>query len=166
MSSEIIEATFRYSQYHRTELMLIASKNQIDYNGGYVNSWTTDEYVEFVEEMREEYPHSNVKLCRDHCGPGFNGVYDLDDTYKTIESDVKNGFELIHIDFCYFNSMYNKDTINSIGKHYMNIIENIITNSDKNVLEFNILSDDENYQLISELAINDEQIPLIEFDLL
>jgi len=102
MSPEIIEAVFRYSHYHRKELMLIASKNQIDHGGGYVNNWTTKEYMQFVDGMRSKYPNSNVKICRDHCGPGFNGNYDLQDTYRTIESDLKCGFDLIHIDFCHF----------------------------------------------------------------
>lgn len=105
MSSEIIEAVFRYSHYHRKELMIIPSKNQIDYNGGYVNKWTTKEFMDFVKEMREIYPNNKVKICRDHCGPGFNGNYDLKDTYKTIENDIENGFDLIHVDFCYFKGI-------------------------------------------------------------
>lgn len=102
MSSEIIEAVFRFSNYHRKQLMLIASKNQIDYNGGYVNNWCTNEYADFIKQMQKIYPNSDVISCRDHCGPGFNGNYDITDTYKTIESDIKNGFDLIHIDFCHF----------------------------------------------------------------
>jgi len=102
MSSEVIEAVFRYSNYYRKPLMLIASKNQIDWRGGYVNGWDTAQFMEFIKRMRQVYDNSDVKICRDHCGPGFNGVYDLDDTYKTIEDDIKNGFDLIHIDFCHF----------------------------------------------------------------
>lgn len=102
MSSEVIEAVFRHSNYKRKELMLIVSKNQIDHNGGYVNNWTTSEFMKFVHQLREKYPYSKVKICRDHCGPGFNGNYDLQDTYKTIDDDIKNGFDLIHIDFCNF----------------------------------------------------------------
>ncbi len=102
MSPEIIEAVFRYSHYNRRELMLIPSKNQIDYNGGYVNNWNTKEFSQFVREMKLKYPLGKVKVCRDHCGPGFNGIDSLDDTYKTIEEDIKNGFDLIHIDFCHF----------------------------------------------------------------
>lgn len=101
MSSEIIEAIFRYSNYMRTPLMLIASKNQIDHAGGYVNNWTTKQYMEFIRSMRALYPQSNVVVCRDHCGPGFNGNLDLEDTYKTIRTDIENGFDLIHIDFCH-----------------------------------------------------------------
>lgn len=102
MSTEIIEAIYRYSHYNRKELMIIASKNQIDYAGGYVNNWTTQEFMNFIKKMKETYLYSNVRICRDHCGPGFNGIDDLQDTYKTIETDIVNGFDLIHIDFCHF----------------------------------------------------------------
>ncbi len=100
MSSEIIEATFRFSHFNRKQHMLIASKNQIDYSGGYVNNWTTKQYMDFIKEMKEKYQNSDIKICRDHCGPGFNGIYDLEDSYKTIKSDIENDFDLIHIDFC------------------------------------------------------------------
>jgi len=102
MSSESIEAAFRYSHYHRKELMLIASKNQVDYKGGYVNGWTTSQFSQYVKELKKIYNNSNVKICRDHCGPGFNGNYDLRDTYETIKADIENDFDLIHIDFCHF----------------------------------------------------------------
>lgn len=101
MSTEIIEAVFRYSHFHRTQLLLIASKNQIDHDGGYVNDWTTSEYMQYVRALREQYPNSDVQICRDHCGPGFNGNQDLSDVYKTIENDIQHGFDLIHIDFCH-----------------------------------------------------------------
>lgn len=102
MSTEIIEGVFRFSHYHRKQLMLIASKNQIDFAGGYVNNWKTSEYMDFVKKMKFVYPNSDVKICRDHCGPGFNGNYDLSDCYQTMEDDIKNGFDLMHVDFCHF----------------------------------------------------------------
>ena len=102
MSSEIIEAVFKNSQENKNQLMLIASKNQIDYGGGYVNNWTTKEYSQFLSSMKEKYPKSDVKTCRDHCGPGFNKNFSLGDSYKTMEEDIKQGFDLIHIDFCKF----------------------------------------------------------------
>jgi len=102
MSPEIIESVFHYSQKNKTQLMLIASKNQIDYNGGYVNNWNTEQYMNFVKSLKIKYPESDVVICRDHCGPGFNGIFDLEDTYNTIRSDIENGFDLIHIDFCHF----------------------------------------------------------------
>lgn len=102
MSSEAIEAVFRYSHENGRELMLIASKSQIDHHGGYVNGWTTTQYCEYVSSLKNLYPNSNVKICRDHCGPGFNGIYELEDTYETIKCDIENGFDFIHIDFCHF----------------------------------------------------------------
>jgi hypothetical protein len=103
MSSEIIEATYRYSSVKEIPLMLIASKNQIDWSGGYVNNWNTRKYMIYVSEMKKRYPKARIYICRDHCGPGFNNIYDLKDTYETIDSDIENGFDLIHIDLCHFN---------------------------------------------------------------
>lgn len=102
MSPEIVEAVFRYSQLNKEPLMLIASKNQVDYDGGYVNNWTTKGYMQFVKKMRGQYPRAYIKVCRDHCGPGFNGNYNLDDTYATINEDIKRSFDLMHIDFCHY----------------------------------------------------------------
>ena len=89
MSSEVIESVFQYSEKNKIQLMLISSKNQIDYNGGYVNNWNTEEYMQFIKKSKEKYPNSEVLICRDHCGPGFNGNFDISDTYNTIKSDIK-----------------------------------------------------------------------------
>ena len=102
MSTEVIEAVFRYSHFHRKQIMLIASKNQIDHSGVYVNAWTTKDYSDALNELKKKYNFNEVVNCRDHCGPGFNGNYDLDDTYDTIKADVNNNFDLIHIDFCHY----------------------------------------------------------------
>ena len=100
MSPEIIRAVFRFSQVTGEPLMLIASKNQIDWNGGYVNNWTTKEYMDFVRKQREDFPQANVLISRDHCGPGFR-TGTLEDVYTTIETDIDNGFDMMHVDFCH-----------------------------------------------------------------
>lgn len=105
MSSEIIEAVFRFSEKSKQPLMLIASKNQIDWDGGYVNSWTTPKYMDFVNGLKQQYGDAEVYVCRDHCGPGFKDK-DLADTYKTIDNDIENGFDLIHIDFSKLQGEY------------------------------------------------------------
>lgn len=99
MSSEVIEAVYKYSSINNKQLMLIASKNQIDHNGGYVNNWNTKQYSDYLKYMQSKYVNAKVKICRDHCGPGFNGNYNLKDVYKTIDSDIENNFDLIHVDF-------------------------------------------------------------------
>ena len=55
MSPEVVEAAFRFSHYNRKELMIIASKNQVDYNGGYVNNWTTKDLMDFLQKEREQF---------------------------------------------------------------------------------------------------------------
>ena len=102
MSHEIIEAVFEYSHNYDKELMLIASKNQIDWDDGYVN--TTEEFAKNIEELRKKYVNSSVMICRDHCGPGFknsdyNSIYDVE---QTIRTDIECGFDLIHIDLCHY----------------------------------------------------------------
>ena len=101
MSEEIVEAAFSYSQKSGQPLMLISTQNQIDYNGGYVNNWTTKEYASYISQLKAKYPQAQVFLCRDHLGPGFK-THDLKEVYKTVDSDIENGFDLIHVDFCHF----------------------------------------------------------------
>ena len=95
MSPEIIEAVIKASSFLKKSFMLIGTKNQIDWNGGYVNNWTTKQYVEYVNKIRSKYRDNNVYLCRDHCGPGFkhNDSNDIDDVYRTVTDDIENGFD-------------------------------------------------------------------------
>ena len=118
MSTEIIESVYQYSHQHKTDLMLIASKNQIDYDGGYVNNWTTEEYVQYLAQMQNKYPQSDIMICRDHCGPGFKKQDNdsLYDTNRTIAEDIHCGFDLLHIDLCHF-------TTSKLFLHTQNIIK-------------------------------------------
>ncbi len=104
MSRQIIEAVFSYAQERGVPLMLIASKNQVDYERGYV--FHTGEYREYLDGMRAKYPAAKVYVCRDHCGPGHNSIFDLADTYRTIEADLEGSFDLIHVDFCFLRGSY------------------------------------------------------------
>lgn len=119
MSPEIVEAVFRYSSAHNVPLMLIASKNQIDWDRGYVMDWSTERYGAFIRQMREKYSAANVYVCRDHCGPGFKN-HDLADVYKTVDADLANGFDLIHVDFCHYKGS-RKDALEESAKliHYI-----------------------------------------------
>lgn len=107
MSEEIIEAVFRYSAVHKKQLMLICSRNQIDYNHGYV--FLTPEYMLFINTMKSRYPQADVVICRDHCGPGFgsidNSIYSVTETIRT---DIRHGFDLIHIDLCHLDVLHDE----------------------------------------------------------
>jgi D-tagatose-1,6-bisphosphate aldolase subunit GatZ/KbaZ len=101
MSKEVVEAAFCYSQEQNEPLMLIATKNQVDYDGGYVNNWTTKAYMDYVKQLKQKYPKAKISVCRDHLGPGFKND-DLSDVYKTIDADIEYGFDLIHVDYCHY----------------------------------------------------------------
>ena len=99
MSPEIIDAICNYSKNENEPLMLIASRNQIDSDSGYV--MTTPE----LKTRLDSLPNENILVCRDHCGPYFLDAeksLSLTDaitaTKRTIASDIENGFNLIHID--------------------------------------------------------------------
>ena len=100
MSKEIVEAIIRYSHFHRIQLMIIPSKNQVDTNKGYVMK--TKEFMNYIKELKQKYQDTNILISRDHCGVGFDGNYDLEKVYETIKSDIENNFDLIHIDFCHY----------------------------------------------------------------
>lgn len=99
MSPEVINAIGTYATIRKYPLMIIASRNQVDSDGGYV--MTTKQLAEQVKNFDRNY----LKLCRDHCGPYFldaekdlSGVQAVEATKKTIAGDIEAGFDLIHID--------------------------------------------------------------------
>lgn len=102
LSTEIIEATYRFSEDNQKQMMLIASLNQINVAGGYVYGWKTHEFATYCAGMKLQYPGANVLLCRDHAGPGFmSGTPDLKAVYTNLRADCDEGFDLIHIDMCH-----------------------------------------------------------------
>ena len=99
MSKEIIEILAKHTQENNYPLMIIASRNQVDYATGYV--CTTAELAEQIKQ----YKNPNLLLCRDHCGPYFCDLdrelsieEAIDRCMKTIAADISAGFDLIHID--------------------------------------------------------------------
>lgn len=94
MSAEIIGAIVSYK--NKDKLMVVASRNQVDYTGGYV----CDPY-----ELALKVKPAGILLCRDHCGPYFKDsdrdlsvAQAIEECKKTISNDLKAGFDLIHID--------------------------------------------------------------------
>ena len=99
MSPEAIRAICNYTHDTKRPLMIIASRNQVDAESGYV--MTTPELRRLLDTLPTDY----VWMCRDHCGPYFlDSEKDLslkaavEATKKTIAYDIEQGFDLIHID--------------------------------------------------------------------
>ncbi len=148
MSTEVIEAVFRYSTLNRKPIMLVSTKNQIDHKHGYVNNWNTKQYSKFLKNLKKKYIYSNVIVCRDHCGPGFNGKHSLKDVYKTISSDIENNFDLIHIDFSKYKNDYN-----SILKESKKAI--LYAQSLKKDIKIEVGTDENSGSLLSPFFIKD-----------
>lgn len=99
MSPLIVDILAGYAVKYQRPLMIIASRNQVDTDGGYV--MTTSE----LTRQLESYPRTHIRLCRDHCGPYFLDSEKsltlrqaIDATKRTIAEDIAHGFDLIHID--------------------------------------------------------------------
>jgi tagatose-1,6-bisphosphate aldolase non-catalytic subunit AgaZ/GatZ len=99
MSDLIVDLLLNYSRQYQQPLMIIASRNQVDADSGYVMQ--TRELANQFNRNFSEY----AMLCRDHCGPYFldaertlSESAALEATKKTIADDIENDFKLIHID--------------------------------------------------------------------
>ena len=99
MSQEVINILANYSHDKQRPLMMIASRNQVDAESGYV--MTTPQLRQQLNTLPTDY----LWICRDHCGPYFLdaekglGLRDaVEATKKTIAYDIEQGFNLIHID--------------------------------------------------------------------
>ena len=90
MSKNIVDATIEYSNDTATSIGFCVSRRQVEYNGGYVNNWTTETFSKYVRS-KAKYG----VLVRDHGGP-WQGA-EKDDGITSFRHDV-NCFDIIHID--------------------------------------------------------------------
>lgn len=91
MSKNVVDSIIDFSIINPDiNITLIPSRRQIEYNGGYVNNWTTREFAKYVKEK-----NSKIKIERDHSGPsqGTN----IDDGFESLKEDAKY-MDIIHID--------------------------------------------------------------------
>ncbi len=85
MSKNIVDAAIEVSN-----IGFCASRRQIEYDGGYVNNWTTESFSNYVWDASLD-----ILVCRDHGGPG-QGVSE-DDGLESFRYDVKF-MDIVHID--------------------------------------------------------------------
>ena len=87
MSKNVVDAVIEFTEETENKIGFIPSRRQVEYNGGYVNNWTTEEFSDYV--------NGRVPIERDHGGAGQG--YKDDDGYKSFRYDCEN-FDIIHID--------------------------------------------------------------------
>jgi hypothetical protein len=91
MSKNIVDTFIDFSLQNPNEsITFIPSRRQIDNTGGYVNHWTTNEFVHYVKSQ-----NSKIRIERDHGGPGQGTQQD--DGVDSILYDA-TCMDVIHID--------------------------------------------------------------------
>ena len=86
MSQNIVDAIIEFCDETNNKIGLIPSRRQVEWDGGYVNNWTTEIFSKYTDKLI---------LKRDHSGPGQG--YTDDDGFKSLEHDC-NYLNMIHID--------------------------------------------------------------------
>ena len=107
MSLNCVNGAIELANEYNADLMMIASRRQIDsekFDGGYVNNWTTKE---FSEHVRGNDTNGKILLARDHGGPWQNTKeidqkLTLSNAMESAKSsylaDIEAGFKIVHID--------------------------------------------------------------------
>jgi len=87
MSKKLVDAVIHHNYEENNQIGFIPSRRQIEYDGGYVNNWTTNTFAAYVGEK--------ALIQRDHGGLGQG--YVEDDGYESFKVDAEN-LDIIHID--------------------------------------------------------------------
>ena len=90
MSENVVDSVIQFSKDTNSKVGFIPSRRQIDYSGGYVNSWKTEQFYEYVRKSNPE-----ILLCRDHGGENQGQI--IDDGMESFSVDCKY-LDLIHVD--------------------------------------------------------------------
>ena len=86
MSKNIVDAIIEFFNETGNEIGLIPSRRQVEWDGGYVNNWNTEEFSKYSNKLL---------LKRDHAGPG-QGYID-DNGYESLKHDCSY-IDMINID--------------------------------------------------------------------
>jgi hypothetical protein len=87
MSKNVVDAIMEFTEETGNKIGFIPSRRQVEYNGGYVNNWTTEEFSKYV--------NGRVLIERDHGGAGQG--YVEDNGVTSFETDAEH-LDIIHID--------------------------------------------------------------------
>jgi D-tagatose-1,6-bisphosphate aldolase subunit GatZ/KbaZ len=115
MSKEIVDIIIDYSNNTKRPIWFIPSRRQVEWNGGYVNNWTTKDFCQYVRNK------SSLNLImRDHGGPHQGSQIDLG--YSSLYHDAIF-MDGIHIDPWkkYKNAKDNADATCEIIEYCNNI---------------------------------------------
>ena len=86
MSKNVVDSIIEFCNETNHKVGLIPSRRQVEWDGGYVNNWTTKDFSKYANILT---------LKRDHSGPGQG--YSDDNGFTSLKEDCKY-FDVIHID--------------------------------------------------------------------
>lgn len=89
MSKNIVDTIIDFSMMENYKIGIIPSRRQVDWDGGYVNNWTTEIFIDYIKYR------NNLIIERDHAGIGQGEHYD--NGIISLYTDAKS-FDIIHID--------------------------------------------------------------------
>ena len=90
VTKNVANAVIAINNQDSFKIGLIPSRRQVEYNGGYVNNWTTKDFAAYIRKRS-----SLAVLQRDHGGPGQG--HKEDDGLDSLKEDTKY-MDIIHID--------------------------------------------------------------------
>lgn len=92
MTKNVVDAVMEINEAFDNHIIgLIPSRRQIEFNGGYVNNWTTEQFCKYV------YDKSDLTVIeRDHGGQAQGSKED--DGKLSFFKDLTSGIRLLHID--------------------------------------------------------------------
>jgi len=93
MSKNIVDTIIDFSIIENYKIGIIPSRRQIDWDGGYVNNWTTESFINYLSSYWCN--RKNLIIERDHGGICQGKYYDNGTTSFYIDSKK---FDIIHID--------------------------------------------------------------------
>ena len=91
MSKNIVDTILDFSIKENYKIGIIPSRRQVDWDGGYVNNWTTDSFIDYLYKSNV----NNIILERDHGGIAQGKYYDNGTTSLYIDATK---FDIIHVD--------------------------------------------------------------------
>lgn len=89
MTKNVVDGAIQFERNSKIPIAFIPSRRQVDYDGGYVNNWTTSEFTDYVRSK------SDAIIVRDHAGP-LQGKSE-DDGVQSLLDDCKH-MDVVHID--------------------------------------------------------------------
>jgi len=95
MTKNVVDSVIEFCEDNNKTIGFIPSRRQVDYNGGYVNNWTTEQFSNYV--------CGALPIERDHGGISQGQCFD--DGRKSLEVDAKY-LDIVHIDPWKYHTKY------------------------------------------------------------